>query len=176
MTTTSKPKPKRKKLLWIVIGSIVGLFLLLMTIGIIGVATQEGGWGAAMDEQIASQAAENERKVAEEQAPKDAEAAVETPEATEGDRTQEFKDANVGAAWVDQVAAVVETEPGRIEVETTLTDPRGDSGSPESQSAIEICEAAVALSAEYVAVYESDGTSWILYGHPSVAEGECSEV
>jgi len=77
----------------------------------------------------------------------------------------------------DAIVKAEETEPGRISVETTLVDPRGEDGSDEAKQAIGICEAAAGLDGvTYVSVLEKDGTSWVLYGHPSVPEGECSEV
>jgi len=70
-----------------------------------------------------------------------------------------------------------ETEPGRISIETTLVDPRGEDGSAEAKKAIEICEATKDLDGvTYVNVSEKDGTSWVLFGHPSMPKGECSEV
>lgn len=73
------------------------------------------------------------------------------------------------------VTSATETEAGRIEVATSIVDPRTE-GSPEAASAVAICEAAVAVGAEYVSVLEEDGTSFVLYGHPSVPAGECAEV
>ncbi len=94
------------------------------------------------------------------------------------DRTQELKDANPVAAWLASVTIAIQTEPGRVTVETTLVDPRGDDGSPEAQTAIAVCEATVALDSTItnVTVAEQDGSSWILFGHPSVPVGECGEV
>lgn len=68
-----------------------------------------------------------------------------------------------------------ETEPGRIEVETSITDPRGGEGSTEAAAAIAICEAAVSLGATYASVLEADGTTFVLYGHPSYGQ-TCTEV
>jgi len=87
----------------------------------------------------------------------------------------------VSAGLSPETAALVsnatETEAGRISVETTIVDPRGDAGSAEAESALEICEAAAALDGvTYVNVMEADGTTFVLFGHPSVPEGECGEV
>lgn len=105
---------------------------------------------------------------------------AEAPEATEKDRTEEFKDINAGSGWLGDVTTVTETEPGRLEVATSLVDPRGEDGSAKAQTAIEVCDAAVELVTDaespYVSVLEADGTSWILYGHPSMTKGECGEV
>lgn len=105
------------------------------------------------------------------------------PDAGAGnDQTKALRSLANGAAWADSLTAATITEPGRLEVATTLVDPRGDDGSPEAQEAIAICEAAVSLledqdvSDPYVSVLEDDGTTWILYGHPMVPEGECGEV
>ncbi|WHP18805.1 hypothetical protein [Cellulomonas sp. ES6] len=79
------------------------------------------------------------------------------------------------ASW-STVSAVTETEPGRFEIQTSIVDPRGDDGSPEAQEAIAICQAAVDAGATYVAVFEADGTHFVLYGHPSAPPGACGEV
>lgn len=79
------------------------------------------------------------------------------------------------ASWTT-VSAVTETEPGRFEIQTSIVDPRGGDGSPEAQEAMAICEAAVGAGATYVAVFEADGTHFVLYGHPSVPVGTCAEV
>ncbi|WP_426735542.1 hypothetical protein [Glutamicibacter sp. 2E12] len=77
----------------------------------------------------------------------------------------------------DAITKAEETEPGRISVETSLVDPRAADGSAEAKQAIEICEAAAGLDGvTYVSVLEKDGTSWVLFGHPSVPTGECAEV
>lgn len=75
----------------------------------------------------------------------------------------------------DQVLKAVETEPGRIEVSTSIVDPRGDDGSAEAQAAIAICQAAVGLGATYVSVLEEDGSTFVLYGHPTYGD-VCTEV
>lgn len=102
-------------------------------------------------------------------------------DAAEGDWTEDLRDAANGKPWAENVTAATETEPGRLEVETDLVDPRGDDGSPEAQTAIEICEVAVSLLEDdgvekpYVAVMEQDGTHWVLHGHPAYPNG-CTEV
>lgn len=105
------------------------------------------------------------------------------PDADNGnDQTKALRSLANGATWADSLTTATLTEPGRLEVATTLVDPRGDAGSPEAQEAIAICEASVSLledlgvSNPFVSVVEDDGTTWILYGHPLVPEGECGEV
>lgn len=122
---------------------------------------------------VASPAPSEEPSITEASEPAEEPATVSKP-----DRTQQLKDANPGASWLDYVTTAIETEPGRVTVETTLVDPRGDDGSPEAETAIAICEAAVALDSTItnVTVAEQDGTSWILFGHPLVPVGECGEV
>lgn len=91
------------------------------------------------------------------------------------DMTAEVKKAAADAGEV--IVKAEETEPGRISVETSLVDPKGTDGSAEAQTAIQICEATAALDGvTYVSVLEKDGTSFVLFGHPAVAEGECAEV
>lgn len=94
-----------------------------------------------------------------------------------GDKTSDFMTANSSAAWVGQIKSVVETEPGRITIDTSVVDPRGADGSDEAKMAIAICESAVSLfGPSYVAVKEHDGTHFVLFGHPSVPKGSCAEV
>ncbi|WP_163185912.1 hypothetical protein [Cellulosimicrobium sp. SL-1] len=83
--------------------------------------------------------------------------------------------ADVQAAAGDVVTKATETEPGRIEVETTIADPRGDAGGAEGQSAIAVCEAVKGLGAEHVSVLEADGSTFVVAGHPSYGEA-CTEV
>lgn len=77
------------------------------------------------------------------------------------------------ASW-PTVSAVTGTEPGRLEIQTSIVDPRD--GGPEAHEAIAICQAAVDPGVASVAVLEADGTHFVLYGHPSVPSGECGEV
>ncbi len=105
------------------------------------------------------------------------------PEGTssDGDRTEDLRSAANGQAWADNITTATESEPGRLEVATDLVDPRGGNGSPEAQTAIQICETTVSLLKDdgaqepYVAVMEKDGTHWVLYGHPAYPDG-CTEV
>lgn len=91
------------------------------------------------------------------------------------DVTKQLKAA--AGARAKHIDVATETEPGRIVVETSLVDPRGDAGSPAAKDAIAICEATVKLKGtEHVSVMEADGTTWILFGHPMATEGECTEV
>lgn len=107
--------------------------------------------------------------------PTQAPAAQPTVNSADTDRT-----AAVKAALPANLAAVVktatQTEPGRLQIGTSLMDPRGADGSPDAKKATAICEAAVAQFGDaHVSVMEDDGTSWILYGHPSYGN-TCTEV
>lgn len=94
-----------------------------------------------------------------------------TSESAAIDITDKLKDAAGNAS----ITALLED--GRVTIETNLVDPRGEDGSPEAQHAIEICEAAAALDGvSNVNLYEADGTTWILFGHPMAEEGKCTEV
>jgi uncharacterized protein YceK len=74
------------------------------------------------------------------------------------------------------VTAATETEPGRLQLDTTIVDPRGEAGSPEALEALDLCEQAKAIpGVTHVSVMEADGTSFILAGHPSYGEN-CTEV
>jgi hypothetical protein len=95
----------------------------------------------------------------------------------EPDKTADFKTANADADWVGQIKAVTETEPGRISIDTSVVDPRGADGSEAARTAIAMCESALALfRTSYVAVKEDDRTHLVLFGHPSVPKGACTEV
>lgn len=95
--------------------------------------------------------------------------------ATGGDVTADVQDA-VGGDLAPLVSAAEETEEGRIEVGTSITDPRTDD-SDEASDALAICEAVAAMPGiTYVSVLEADGTTFALFGHPSVPEGTCGEV
>lgn len=96
-----------------------------------------------------------------------------TPTPSTLDLALQIKDL-VGRYAAENVMRADLVESDRIEVWTGLVDPRTE-GSLEALTAIEICEAAVALGAAKVVVYESDGTTWILYGHPSYGD-VCAEV
>ncbi len=97
--------------------------------------------------------------------------------ANKPDKTADFRTAKKDAPWLDKVKSVTETEPGRIRIETSVVDPRGDDGSEVAKSAIAICESAVTLfGPSYVSVLEDDGINFVLFGHPSVPKGVCTEV
>lgn len=105
----------------------------------------------------------------------DATATAEKPAAS-NDLTKTVK-ALLGKPDSDVVTSAIEEEPGRIIVETTLVDPRGKDGSTEAKRALAICEMlAEKNDVDYVSIKESDGTNWVLYGHPMVPKGECGEV
>ncbi|WP_454728846.1 hypothetical protein [Cellulosimicrobium protaetiae] len=82
--------------------------------------------------------------------------------------------ADVQAVAGEVVTKATETEPGRIEVETTIVDPRTDA-SAEAAQAVEVCNAVIELGAEHVSVLEADGSTFVVAGHPSYGE-ECTEV
>lgn len=93
------------------------------------------------------------------------------------DKTADFKTAKKNAPWLNAIKSVAETEPDRIRVETDFVDPRGATGSEEAKSAVAICESVVTLfGPRYVSVLEDDGTTFVLFGHPSVPSGACAEV
>lgn len=73
----------------------------------------------------------------------------------EGD---EYAESNV-------VTKVTAEDGTSLTIETTLVDPRGDSGSSEAERATYICEASRRVPGiEEVKVMEADGTHWIVYG------------
>lgn len=92
------------------------------------------------------------------------------------DRTAELAEALAETATY--VEKATETEPGRLVVETNIVDPGGDENSSEAATAIVICNAAVSLGGdiEHIFVMEANGSSFVLFGDPSVPEGTCTEV
>ena len=98
-----------------------------------------------------------------------------SPEAEVVDLTSNLLDANTEATWVQSVESAIQTEPGRVEVTTTIVDPRTDD-SPEAADAVAICEATVEVSeAESVQVLEEDSTIFVVFGNPRYPDG-CTEV
>jgi hypothetical protein len=61
-------------------------------------------------------------------------------------------------------------------INSTVVDPRGEAGSKVAQDAIKLCEAGDTFGYDSISVKENDGTTFVLYGHPSVPAGKCSEV
>lgn len=102
--------------------------------------------------------------------------AVKTAAAAKGtDLTAQVQEA-VGEDLVPLVTAATQTEPGRVEVATSITDPRTDD-STEAGQALDICTAASGMAdVAHVSVLEADGTTFVVFGHPSFPAGECSEV
>lgn len=95
------------------------------------------------------------------------------------DRTEEFRAANPDATWLSSLKSAMETEPGRLQIDTTVVDPRGPDGSEPALVAVSMCNAAVAsFGAAYphIKVMEADGTHFVLFGHPAVPDGACTEV
>lgn len=75
------------------------------------------------------------------------------------------------------VKSAKEPELGKVQIETSIVDPRGGiSGSLQAQQAIEICNAISLQGYNKVSVMEDNGTSFVLFGHPSYPEKTCSEV
>ncbi|MEV8497148.1 hypothetical protein [Micrococcus luteus] len=75
---------------------------------------------------------------------------------------------------IGHVKGVKSPEEGRVEISTDLKD-SGDTGSADAQTAVKICETASKVpGVTYVNVTETDGTSWVLFGHPRYPAGECT--
>lgn len=112
-----------------------------------------------------------------------ASAYAESPEAA--DDVDLTADLTVGQPWADAVTSAIQTDPNRVEVDTTIVDPRGENGSPEAQQAIAICQGTVAWLQEqgavepHVRVMEADGTTFAVYSQTAVGDlvpaQECSE-
>ncbi|PWJ46272.1 hypothetical protein SAMN06264364_1498 [Quadrisphaera granulorum] len=103
-------------------------------------------------------------------------APAETAAAAEGTDLTEQVRAAVGEDLAPLVTSAEQTEPGRVQVDTSISDPRTDD-SAEAGQAIYICDAVSGMDAvEHVSVMESDGSTFVVYGHPAYPAGECSEV
>lgn len=91
------------------------------------------------------------------------------------DVTQEIK-----ALLPDDISPLIKdaivSEPGKIQVETSIVDPRGKNGSPQAEQAISICTTIVKKGYEYIAIMENDGTHYVVFGHPAYPAGQCSEI
>ncbi|MFK5689618.1 hypothetical protein ACI3EY_08115 [Ornithinimicrobium sp. LYQ92] len=87
--------------------------------------------------------------------------------------------ANEGAEWYQQVRGATR-DANLLEVETSITDPRGTSGSAEARAALEVCEAAVTYmeatgeSEPTVRVLESDGSTFVV--RAGVSGSNCTEA
>ncbi|CAN5334501.1 hypothetical protein BH09ACT6_BH09ACT6_04510 [soil metagenome] len=84
--------------------------------------------------------------------------------------------AEVQAVAGTHVITAIEVEPGRLNIATDIVDPRGPKGSPAAVEAIAICNAVIQLpDVVHVSVFESDGTTFVLYNHPMVGN-VCAEI
>ncbi len=89
-------------------------------------------------------------------------------------------DLTTGQAWATLISEATITEPGRLEVTTTIVDPRGGtSGTPEAQQAVQVCQAALAFMQQrneadpYVKVNEANGTTFALRERGAA---DCAEI
>lgn len=109
-------------------------------------------------------------------------AADETPTATtastssapaSADVTDQIREA-VGS-YANLITSAEEPEPGRIEVGTSIVDPRGDDGTPEAEQAVGICQRLKNANpdATSIVVYEQDGTTFAIFGS---SWPDCTEV
>ena len=91
------------------------------------------------------------------------------------DMTAEVRDAS--PPLESYVKSATSSEAGRVSVESSLVDPRGDNGSAEAVLALQLCNDVVAnmSGVSYLSIMENDGTTWILYGHPGYGS-TCTEV
>lgn len=98
-----------------------------------------------------------------------------SPSFTEQDLTADLQEAAPDQA--DLVTAATVTEPGRLQIDTTIVDDR-DNGGDDADDALALCNAGLTLldvDDPYVAVMEEDGTHFVIAGHPSYGN-ECTEI
>ena len=102
--------------------------------------------------------------------PPAAPATTDTAAVEARDITPEVKAA--AGEHADKVTTAMLDEANTVAVETTITDPRGDNGSPEAQAALAICEAVAEVADPAGAtIREADGTGFVVY-----RQGKCLEV
>lgn len=108
---------------------------------------------------------------------------AETPTATETPTVAAAPESKDVTADVKELAGdngshvteASETEAGRVEITTDITDPRTDGGD-EAAAAMAICKAVKEAGAwTHVSVLEADGTSFVIAGHPAHGE-DCAEL
>lgn len=74
------------------------------------------------------------------------------------------------------IVSAEETEPGRIEVQTTIVDPRGEDGSRPALDAVRLCNKVVEMGGlTNVDILEKDRTTFAVYGVSIVNDGKCGE-
>lgn len=98
-----------------------------------------------------------------------------SPSFAEQDVTADLQEAAPDQA--DLVTAATATEPGRLQIDTTIVDDR-DNGGDDADDALALCNAGLTLldvDSPYVAVMENDGTNFVIAGHPSYGD-ECTEI
>lgn len=100
----------------------------------------------------------------------------EAPEAsTEKDVTSKVQ--KIAGELGDVVTSAVEKEPGRIDVQTSIVDPRGPDGSRPALDAVRLCNKIVQGidGLTHVKILEADRTTFAAYGIPIINDGKCGE-
>lgn len=97
------------------------------------------------------------------------------------DRLADLKKANSDSGWLGDVKTVEQSSADRLDIETSIVDPRGSDGSPAAKEATRVCRAAVRLlksegvKKPSVSVKEDDGTTFVILSYPGYPDG-CTEV
>lgn len=103
------------------------------------------------------------------------ETATPTTEAAqaEGNPTEAFLAEYGRERWADKIVEVIR-EGDRVQVRTTIVDPRGRDGSPAAAEVLDVCRAALDLfDPDGVSVMEADDTT---FAHTTREEPGCVEV
>lgn len=170
MPEAAQTKRSGKRTATIIAAIIGGLIVVFL---IVAVAIGSANSGAEPEPTSTTTEAEAEPE------PEDTPVPTPTPTPTPTAEADEFAPVDVTAqmqeAAGDVVTAATQIEESRIEVETTIADPRTGAGSAEAQRAIAVCEAALSLGVTKVSVFEADGTTFVVAGHPAYGEA-CTEV
>ena len=172
MSETGKTKRSGKRTATIIAAIIGGLVVVLLIV-VVAIGSANSGADAQPTSTPTETVAEPEPE------PEKTPTPTATPTPTSAAATEGFAPVDVTAQMQQAVGSVVTTatqvEESRVEVETTIADPRTGPGSAEAQQAIAVCEAALALGVTKVSVFEADGTTFVVAGHPAYGEA-CTEV
>jgi hypothetical protein len=179
MTTTNEQPHRRARR--IAVWAAAGLLAILVALWAIGMAA-----GDNVDD-AAAEPAESVQSEAPAATPTPTPSSTPTPSASPTPTASPTPSPTPTAApLIDQLRETAgldgeaitnaeEPQPGWLDIETSIVDPRGDNGSLQAIQAIQICEAGKYLGYERVNVFESDGTHFVLAGHPTYGP-ECTEV
>lgn len=186
-TASTAVKGRSKSRLPLLIGALVIAGIAFGAGWAAGGATDDGEL-TALRESLATAHADRDAVAAEASASAaerdEALAEVDRLSADAEERLESEPVGSSGSSVADSIAALVggsvtgaeETEPGRVAISTSIIDPREVDGGESAAQAIALCERALAIDGvERVVVFENDGSTFVVAGHPSYGP-DCIEV